>query len=96
MKRKAELMRDLFGVGPGICRNCYHCDQYNMSGRRVWKCDVYGVTSSTATDWKVTEIACGLMNRDGATDRPIVEMVTRSDPEQEQLDGQMTMEEFLE
>ena len=90
MKRKGELMRDLFGVGDGICKNCCHYTTYMASGTPVRKCSVYGMTASKASDWKASEVACGLFNKPYEGDVPIIRIVTR-ERLSEQIEGQMEL-----
>lgn len=65
---KIALMHKEYGALTGItCRTCPHLDAYcNADCTRVWyKCKLFGVSASTATDWRCGNTACG-----GFTIRP--------------------------
>lgn len=93
MKRKGELMRSLYGVGPGLCMNCIHFlnDIRVTRGRRFAKCEVYGITASEASDWRAGEIACGMYNQKYTGDRPVIHLVKRGRADGE-CDGQLKWE----
>lgn len=66
--RKIDLMHKEFGFSPG--NKCRGCDNLTskMRDRRYYKCSVYGVSASEATDWALSWDACGMYNKeyDGA------------------------------
>lgn len=43
------------------CKGCRHliCYDYN---RRYYKCELYGISHSEATDWRLSYQACGMYN----------------------------------
>lgn len=55
-------MYQLFGRGNGKCKNCSHLCSYTAN--RTWyKCEIWGVSSSESSDWRLSYDACGLFNR---------------------------------
>lgn len=90
-KRKAELMRQEFGYAPGLCRDCQHLIKSTFD-KTYYKCAVYGTSASESTDWKISEIACGLINQeDVSMYKPIVKMVERNPKMPDaQVDGQIS------
>ena len=55
-------MHRAYGRFDGVkCRTCPHLEAYaNASNTRYWyKCRIYGVSSSQATDWRIGFEACG-------------------------------------
>lgn len=62
-ERKNMLMYKMFGKTEGAtCANCRHLirRQYN---KVFYKCAVYGLSCSNATDWAKSYAACGLYNK---------------------------------
>lgn len=63
-KEKAQHMYHHFGKCEGHkCKECKHFREYQY-GKTYFKCNVYGNTSSEATDWGATLDACGLFNKE--------------------------------
>ena len=91
MTRKIEKMQELFGTMPGKkCKDCDHLWKVQKRGTRCFKCDVYGDTSSEATDWRMKWDACGLWNKDYKGDIPIVRLnAGGAKKPDEQIEGQM-------
>ena len=76
--RKIALMYKIFGYGFGSCRDCPHLC-VNIYDKKYYKCGVYGNSNSEATDWKISNAACGarLMGKEEIGKyRPIVELVS--------------------
>ena len=59
--RKIELMHARFGKSEHKCRECCHFGEY-MRSKKYFKCAVYGLSASEATDWRANYQACGLFN----------------------------------
>lgn len=63
MLLKIDKMHYLFGISEGNkCKNC------NNLEKRTWdktynKCSCYGISSCISTDWKISNVACGLFNK---------------------------------
>jgi len=52
-------MHARYGATPGKrCKSCAYLTHYDYT-RRYYKCEVYGESSSAATDWRVNYPACG-------------------------------------
>lgn len=103
MIRKIEAMHTLFGADEsGRCADCDHlCSK--MYDRRYYKCEIYGDSNSEATDWAKSWTACGLLHRESAAADFAAEWGTvvrylkhhRPKEPEEQIDGQICMEDFL-
>lgn len=90
--KKIDLMHKMFGIGSEKCGTCNHLKTH--SANRVWfKCEVYGDTSSEATDWRKSYLSCGLFNKP-YNGRPIIEVkkhFSKTDGDEEQIEGQMSI-----
>ena len=88
--RKIDLMHREFGFSPG--HKCQYCDNLivQQANRRYYKCEVYGITDSEASDWRLSYDACGMYNKvyDGI---PIIRLVRPSRNSAEPLDGQKSI-----
>ena len=60
--RKHPLMIQTFGEGTGSCKDCPYL-QKNVANRTHYKCQVYGVSASEATDWALSYPACGAKDK---------------------------------
>lgn len=89
---KIELMHSLFGTEQGFtCETCYHLRTYKAS-RTYYKCNCYGNTRSSATDWKKSNPACGLWNQTYVGSDVIEYKKHMSRSKQEtQMEGQMRL-----
>ena len=87
--RKIDLMHREFGFSPG--HKCKYCDNLivQQANRRYYKCEVYGISDSEASDWRLSYDACGMYNKvwDG---NPLIRMVKPERTMEEVLDGQKT------
>lgn len=96
-KRKIALMYQKFGQNETY--SCAECDYFRKifyQGKTYQKCEVYGMTHSEATDWKASNVACGLAPGKSYAGRNIVEMVTPNKDMDEAISGQMSIFDFLE
>ena len=85
---KAERMYSLFGhIAGEKCRDCSNFLKYKYHDRNIQKCEIYGDTRSSASDWTGKTDACGMFNRD-YIGRPVIEYAPRYKP-QEKIDGQI-------
>lgn len=63
--RKINAMHKEYGVEWGkTCKDCSHCMRYAPTDRHYYKCELYGITGSEATDWRLSWVACGMYNVD--------------------------------
>lgn len=90
MLRKIDRMHELFGVKAGEkCKDCMHL-QGGVNEYR--KCDVYGISAASSTDWCLKYSACGLFNEVYSGDVPIVKLNRGGVAKEEiQIDGQMDL-----
>lgn len=94
MKKKIDLMYEFFGKRDGCyCRECSHFQRHRYKCKTYRKCDVYGETSSEATDWAGRNTACGLLNAK-YNGRPVIELKKHLShkKEHEIIDGQIIFE----
>lgn len=96
--KKIELMHKLFGSGhpSNKCDTCRHFVSYTANCR-YYKCEVYGNTSSEATDWRKKYPSCALWNLPYAG-MPIIEFkkhMPKPKDEEQQIEGQMSIEDFM-
>lgn len=91
---KIQLMQKLYGRHPGAkCETCSHLGRYHYHDKHYYKCDVYGVTNSEASDWRCKNEACGLYNTE-TTDREIIRLVRperRAEILNEPIQGQIEL-----
>ena len=95
-KRKIALMHEMFGKNEKYC--CAECDHFRKiyyHDKTYRKCEVYGLTRSEATDWKASNVACGLAPDKTYMGRNIVEMVTPHKDANEPINGQMSINDYL-
>lgn len=60
--KKIDLMHKLFGeISSRKCKDCQHLCSYTAN-RKWYKCEVYGESSSKATDWRLKWTACGMID----------------------------------
>ena len=61
--RKIVAMHRRFGIcDNGKCRDCNHLVSGLYRDRRYHKCELYGISHSEATDWRLSFQACGMFN----------------------------------
>lgn len=88
--RKIDLMHQLFGPGEGTCANCSNYVSSRYHDRILRKCKVYGLTSSEASDWKKSSVACGMKNKTW-TGNNVISMARRSQKKEDVLPGQLSL-----
>ena len=91
-------MHKRFGIDwKNTCKDCRHCIKYTPTDRHYYKCELYGVSGSEATDWRLSWMACGKFNEqmDMELFNPVIKtLVNRREPEP-QLEGQLHISAFL-
>lgn len=88
--KKIDLMHSIFGELPDKkCKDCSNLVSYHAS-RKWYKCVCYGETSSVASDWKISNVACGLFNREYVGNR-IIKLVKRDSSTEMQMEGQVNI-----
>lgn len=62
--RKILAMHMNFGklVNGKTCKDCCHLKEFGWRGKNYYKCQVYGISNSEATDWRLYYPACGAFN----------------------------------
>lgn len=90
-ERKIAAMHRRYGRDDKhLCKDCNHliCREY---GRRYYKCEMYGLSKSDATDWRVSYQACGMYNQP-AVNAYMTMVNLELKKYDEPLDGQIGME----
>lgn len=94
--RKIDAMHARFGTcGVLRCKGCNHLIGGKYHGRRYYKCELYGLSHSYATDWRLSYPACGMYNMEVDTDlwNPILQQIIWvPKPVEPPLEGQMRLE----
>ena len=87
-----NAMRRHFGATDARCKDCKHLISVRWHDNQYYKCELYGLSHSEATDWRVSEKACGLYDKpiDLDTWMPVMDRETLRYVEQ--IEGQMEME----
>lgn len=98
---KIDAMHRLYGID-GMNRKCGECVHLvkHKRDRTYYKCSLYGMSSSVATDWRVRWPACKLIDHDPEPDnfQPVMERLhtvpgyTGRRRPAEQIEGQTEME----
>ena len=93
MANKIELMHRIFGKNEKYCCiECSHFKRKTYGSRICEKCEVYGDSNSTGTDWKASYIACGLAPHEQYTGRRIIELAkAKKQKKDEGIPGQIEM-----
>lgn len=93
MANKIELMHRIFGKNEKLCCiECSHFKRKTYGSRTYRKCEVYGDSNSTGTDWKASYIACGLAPWKAYTGRQIAELArAKRKSKDDDIPGQMKM-----
>lgn len=95
VERKIQAMHKRFGACTGLlCRDCEHLISGTYRGRRFCKCELYGLSHSEATDWRLANPACGMYNIDVDIERwtPVLQqIITAPKPPAPPVDGQIKM-----
>lgn len=95
-ERKIHAMHRRFGTCAGLfCRDCDHLISGDYHNRKYHKCELYGLSHSEATDWRLSYTACGMYNMEVNLDvaTPLFEEIKyqRKSPEPP-LEGQVRLE----
>jgi hypothetical protein len=96
--RKINVMHKRFSVSwQHTCKECRHLISGEWNGKRYHKCELYGMSHSEATDWRLSWIACGVFDADIDMSIwiPIHRGLKRSAPSEPPLDGQMRIDDYL-
>lgn len=60
--RKIDAMHKRYGTVDEKCKVCRWLLRFDYHGKRYYKCKLYGVSHSEATDWRLSYQACGALN----------------------------------
>ena len=93
--KKIDAMHSFYGRDPQgrKCFDCQHLIYGKYHDRNYYKCTVYGVSHSEATDWRKSYGACRLIDKEfPECDKRIFEILKHEHTEKnEQLPGQVEM-----
>ena len=94
-ERKIQAMHKRFGTcGVLQCRDCCHLISGKYHDKRYHKCELYGMSHSEATDWRLSYQACGMYNvpQDMRWFTPLFEQIKHDPKIFPPLDGQIRLE----
>ena len=98
-ERKIQAMHKRFGTcGVFRCKDCDHLISGKYHDKWYHKCELYGLTHSEATDWRVSYQACGMYNvpQDMTYWVPMLEQIKHEPrPCDVKIDGQMDFSSIL-
>ena len=97
VKRRIAAMHQRFGTcGVLQCRGCCHLISGGWHDRRYYKCEIYGMSHSEASDWRRSWAACGMYNVPQDMERwvPLMKQINHGPKTEPPLEGQMRVEEF--
>lgn len=95
-ERRIFAMHKRFGTcGALRCRDCCHLISGEYHDRRYHKCELYGMSHSDSTDWRLLWQACGMYNVPVNMNIwvPLADQINHGKKQDKPLDGQMRMEE---
>lgn len=99
VERKIFAMHKRFGTcGTFRCKDCSHLVGGKYHDRQLYKCELYGLTHSEATDWRLSYQACGMFGIEQDMDRwvPVLDLVKHElKGPKPPLAGQMNISSFL-
>lgn len=96
--RKINAMHKRFGICWGQhCKDCDHLISGEWHDRRYHKCELYGLSHSEASDWRLSWMACGMFNRPMEIElfNPVMNTLSRKRGPEPQLEGQVDISAFL-
>ena len=98
--RKIQAMHHFYGCDPKgrVCIQCDHLIRGEYHDKRYYKCKVYGCTHSESTDWRISYLACALIDKAFPDeDKRVIEMLKRTPiQKEEQIEGQISINDILE
>lgn len=92
MSKPIEAIYRLYGAVDGkTCGECSHieCHRYD---KNYYKCSVYGISRSEATDWAKRWTACGMFNKEVANVLPVKDWLRACVRKPVQSEGQTEIE----
>lgn len=96
--KKIDAMHHFYGYDhlDRKCADCDHLLRGEYHGRVYYKCTVYGLSHSEATDWRKNYPACGLVDHDFPEHDNRVIDILKSKPirEEEPIPGQISVFEI--
>ena len=90
--RKIDFMHKLFGELPDRkCKDCPYLVSHTAN-RKYYKCEVYGNTSSDASDWRLKYTACGLIDKPEVSINPVINLLRMYNKKpEEQTEAQVSL-----
>lgn len=99
VERRIHAMHKRFGIDwKNTCKDCRHLISGEWHDRRYHKCELYGMSHSEATDWRLSWMACGAFDLDTDIDKwfPVLEELKHAvKPPDPPLPGQIDISAFL-
>ena len=94
-ERKIHAMHKKFGTCGGfLCKNCCHLISGVYHDKRYHKCELYGLSHSEATDWRLSNCACAMFDVEVDMKNwvPVLDLIRGPVKQEGQLPGQIEME----
>ena len=58
-QKRYKSMQNLYGLKEGFqCKTCKHCELHRYHGKNYYKCALWHISHSSATDIRVNATAC--------------------------------------
>jgi hypothetical protein len=68
-RRRYKPMQELYGLTQGkTCKTCKHCLKINYHCKTYYKCDLWFISNSEATDIRLKNNACGKYESESDTE----------------------------
>lgn len=93
--RKIFAMHKRFGTcGVFRCKDCNHLVGGKYHDKQLYKCELYGLTHSNASDWRLSYQACGMYNMEVDMDNwiPVIKQIVPKPKLQLPVNGQVVMD----
>ena len=87
--KKIDAMHYYYGCAEGKCEDCEHFITIRHD-RLYHKCEMYGVSSSEASDWRCSYPACGLFNKPLPDERRVMDRLVYCRNDAQPIEGQIS------
>lgn len=70
--KKYKTMQQLHGILDGkTCKTCAHCIKYRYHRKTYYKCELWYVSNSEATDIRLKNVACKKYSEDNQSEKEL-------------------------
>lgn len=94
IERRIAAMHKRYGTMYGeSCKGCAHLISGDYHDKRYHKCELYGLSHSVSSDWRLSWMACGMFDYpvDMETWVPIMKLVNHTKGAEPPIEGQIEM-----